>query len=150
MIQLRNAVPNDAREISSLILNLARSSIVDNYESASKTFWESISETAEKRYIEDSRYKYIVAVDNDKLLGCVAVRDKKHLVHLFVHREAQGKGLASKLWHEIKSQLELAGYKGGYTVNSSLEAVKIYKHFGFKPVGQVKQENGISFQPMVM
>ena len=154
MIQIRKAIPSDAPAISALIRDLVKHSIIDNYEEASKKFWESISEDSERKYIEDSSYKYLVAVDNDTLVGCIVMRDNKHLAHLFVAKESQGKGLASKLWHEVKSQVELEGYDGGhdggYTVNSSLEAIKIYEHFGFHMVGELKREDGIVFQPMEM
>ena len=58
---------------------------------------------------------YHVAEDAGRLVGVVAVRDNKHLYHLFVAEPHQGQGLARELWSVAKAACVAAGNSGEFT-----------------------------------
>ena len=76
------------------------------------------------------------------------MRGRSHLFHLFVDDSYQGRGLARQLWNEARRRVTQSGGLSEFTVNASLNAVIVYERFGFQSEGEVRQVNGISFQPM--
>jgi GNAT superfamily N-acetyltransferase len=111
-------------------------------------FYAAISEAAICGYIESPNFFYYIAHLNSSLVGVVAVRDNKHLYHLFVARAFQGKGFARKLWEFAKADALRSGHQTIFTVNSSLNAVPVYQQFGFAIIGAVVEAHGVAFQPM--
>lgn len=55
------------------------------------------------------------------------------------------KGLARKLWEQLKS----SSNSSFFTVNSSMFAVPVYTRLGFVPVGEKQSRNGVTVQPMI-
>ncbi|MEH6444374.1 MAG: GNAT family N-acetyltransferase [Oceanospirillaceae bacterium] len=100
-----------------------------------------------KSYI-DQGYQYHVAEVNNEIVGVVAVKDNSHLYHLFVDDLYQGKGFAKQLWQHAKSQCIKQGNNGTFTVNSALNAVQVYKKWGFIPYMDVRERGGIKDLPM--
>jgi GNAT superfamily N-acetyltransferase len=90
----------------------------------------------------------LIAEEQSQLAGVVALRDNSHLFHLFVAEPFQGRGLGGKLWHMVKTKALQSGNPGKFTVNSSLNATRVYERFGFIVNGPVVQANGVAFQPM--
>ena len=71
-----------------------------------------------------------------------------HLFHLFVAAAHQRIGIARALWEQARQLSLRAGPIAEFTVNSSLNAVPVYRSFGFVPAGAVTQVHGIAFLPM--
>ncbi len=94
------------------------------------------------------RYAYLVAELEGQIAGFVAMRDNKHLFHLFVAAAHQRIGIARALWEQARQVSLRAGPITEFTVNSSLNAVPVYLSFGFAPAGAIMQEHGIAFLPM--
>jgi GNAT superfamily N-acetyltransferase len=93
-------------------------------------------------------YRYLVAEAEGRLAGVAAMRDDRHLYHLFIAPAAQGLGLARRLWTMLLEAALQAGDPGEFTVNSSLAAVPVYERFGFRAAGPRTEANGIAFVPM--
>ncbi|MES2604393.1 MAG: GNAT family N-acetyltransferase, partial [Pseudomonadota bacterium] len=146
----RAANSADAAPISALIRSLANDSLVNADGTGAEVFWQSMSPTAIASYIANPRYRYVVAMSGSELAGVIAIRDSSHLTALFVAPHHQRQGLATRLWGMASNQARQTGNQGLYTVNSALGALAVYQRFGFVAVGDVKQENGIRFQPMVL
>jgi GNAT superfamily N-acetyltransferase len=111
-------------------------------------FFESIAEGAIERYITAENFVYYVAENEREIVGVVAVRDNKHLYHLFISPRYQRCGLGKQLWQYVRQRAIAAGNPGEFTVNSSLNAVPVYQAFGFVPTSSVVEAYGVSFLPM--
>lgn len=44
----------------------------------------------------------------------------------------------------------ILGNQSGFTVNSSMNAVPVYKSFGFEQTSEMRQVDGVSFVPMAL
>jgi predicted GNAT family N-acyltransferase len=78
----------------------------------------------------------------------VAMRDNRHLYHLFIAPRFQGQGLARTLWNTVRLAALASGNPGHFTVNASLTAVPVYERFGFVANGEKVETHGIAFLPM--
>lgn len=146
---LRPAIPADAPAIAALIQPLAQSFLVTPDDPAAAPFWESVSEAAERSYIECPRYRFTVAEQHGALAGFIALRDTWHVFHLFVAPARQRRGLATRLWQHARAQAESADDdRAAYTVNASLPAIGFYRRLGFQAAGDLRTAHGIRFQPM--
>ncbi|MEB5963884.1 GNAT family N-acetyltransferase [Comamonas testosteroni] len=148
MLQIQMANSADAGEISRLINRLSQPFYLNPDRSTAEKFLASIGTDAIGRYISSPEYLYLVAKDGTTTAGFVAMRGRSHLFHLFVDDSYQGRGLARQLWNEARRRVTQSGGLSEFTVNASLNAVIVYERFGFQSEGEVRQVNGISFQPM--
>jgi GNAT superfamily N-acetyltransferase len=147
-MQIRIATSADAAPISALIQNLSGPFFLSSDRAGAEPFLDSINEQAILNYVTSNNFSYLIAEDAGVLAGVVAIRDNKHLFHLFVASAYQGTGLGRRLWEVVRSAAIAKGNAGDFTVNSSLNAIAVYSKFGFSPTSEVRQMHGISFQPM--
>ncbi len=144
----RRGEPTDAEDIASLIASFQSELTDDPSGFGADKYLASVTPEAERQYLLSARYLYIVAIDEDQLVGFIAIRDGSHIFHLFVARTHQRNGLARQLWNLATSPEWSGAVPSRYTVNSSLNAVPVYQAFGFVPTGGITQVHGISFLPM--
>lgn len=109
-------------------------------------FIASITPEAISDYINDPSFYYVAAFQGEDLAGVAALRDGRHLFHLFVAPVFQRQGLARQLWATVMAKM--ATNPEGITVNSTLYAVPVYERFGFVATGPRVEMNGIAFVPM--
>ncbi len=147
-MRIRRGDPSDSKLVAELIASFQPMLTIDPGGAGAEEYLASVSESAERGYLESSRYLYLVLELNSNVVGFIAIRDKTHLFHLFVAAEHQGKGLAQALWREAREQLREGSESCKFTVNSSLNAVPVYASFGFVPAGGEVQAHGIAFLPM--
>lgn len=148
IMQIRIATSFDAAGISDLIRSLSDPFLSSPDGAGAERFFISINEQAIAIYVTASNFTYLVAEEDGVFAGIVAIRDNKHLFHLFVAPAYQGAGLARRLWEIVRNTAVINGNTGEFTVNASLNAVAVYARFGFVPTSEVVQMHGISFQPM--
>ncbi|MFZ6874605.1 GNAT family N-acetyltransferase [Undibacterium sp. Di27W] len=144
----RTATDGDAFAISALIADFTQDFFVHADGAGTEIFLESVSEKAEQVYIQDPRYHFILALEDEKLAGFIAMRDLSHLYHLFIATEFQGLGLARELWQRAQAFSTSSGHTGPFTVNSSVKAIPVYQRFGFVATGDLIEMHGIAFLPM--
>ncbi|WP_140914016.1 GNAT family N-acetyltransferase [Methylomonas koyamae] len=147
-VTMRRATVADAAPISRLIAALSRPFLLSADGVGAEVFLAAVGEAAIAGYIEDADFRYWLAEANGELAGVVAMRDHRHLYHLFVAEVFQNRGLARHLWQWVKTGALDAGNPGEFTVNASLNAVAVYRRFGFVELGAAVQANGVAFQPM--
>lgn len=147
-MQVRSATAADAKRISSLIRNLSGSLMHSPNGEGAELFLASVSEPAIGQCIAAENFLYLIAEVGSELAGVAALRDKRHLYHLFVAQAHQRKGIGRGLWLTVKAFALAAGNDGHFTVNSSLNAVLVYTRFGFAPSGAKVEKNGVTFLPM--
>jgi GNAT superfamily N-acetyltransferase len=148
MLNIRAGSPSDAEAVAGLIASFQSELTDDPSGAGGESFLASVSLQAERDYLASERYRYLLAYSDSQFAGFVAIRDGSHLFHLFVERSQQGQGVARRLWERALQELCAPGTDGGFTVNSSLSAVAVYKAFGFVPAGPIQREHGISCLPM--
>jgi GNAT superfamily N-acetyltransferase len=145
-MNIRPANASDAGAIAALVREF-ESVLVEDPDAAAP-FWESMSEHAHAQNLASERFRYKVAESGGELLGFIAMRDGFHLFNLFVRRSRQRQGIARALWHSALRDVPRAPAGRGITVNASLDAVPVYRAFGFREVGAVVRTQGIAFVPM--
>lgn len=147
-LEIRNARVEDAPNISALIFKVAPFFASAPGAPVAPWFAGTITPAAIAGYIGDSRFNYLVALVKGVLAGVVAVREARHVHHLFVAPEFHRKGLAAKLWERAKVDALALGNKEGFSVRSSEFAVPVYERFGFRVIGARAEKDGIVFVPM--
>ena len=145
-MNIRHATAADADAISTLIAKVAHHFMLDPSGRGAERFLEGIKPQAILGYIAGPNYHYLVAVSDTEVVGAVALRDGRHLFHLFVAPDWQRQGIARALWSAATKGL--APDLEAFTVNSSPNAVAVYEKFGFTPTGPRTEMNGIAFVPM--
>jgi GNAT superfamily N-acetyltransferase len=147
-MRIREAKVNDIPAISDLIRPLVKKYIACEFSAeGAHNLLLSIDPDAIRGYFEVG-YQYHVAEENGVLAGVVAVRDNRHLYHLFVADAFSRQGLARRLWQVAHDACRDAGNVGEYTVNSSNFAVEMYRKFGFVETGPPETRNGVRYVPM--
>ncbi|MEX6501284.1 GNAT family N-acetyltransferase [Pseudomonas zhanjiangensis] len=147
-VQIRRALPGDAEAISALILELAHYFTCQPDGEGAERFLEGLGPQAIRAYIGDPGLHYLVATEARRLLGVAAMRDGRHLFHLFVAPAGHRQGIARQLWDMLSQAAIAAGNRQGFTVNSTPYAVPVYERFGFQACGPRVEKNGIAYVPM--
>ncbi|HRO28172.1 MAG TPA: GNAT family N-acetyltransferase [Luteimonas sp.] len=90
-------------------------------------------------------YRYLVAEQDNRIVGVAAMRLPDHLYHLFVDDTVHRLGVARRLWQAL---LE-AEPRDRVTVNAARNAIEAYLHLGFTRDGPERISDGIPSTPMV-
>ena len=145
---IREAIQNDASQISLLISTLAEKYILPSCSNeGGKLLLASMTSDSIKQYINDG-YQYHVVEDDSSVIGVVGIKNNCHLYHLFVSDSHQGRGLSKRLWVHAKNVCLQNGNEGVFTVNSALNAKSVYLKLGFTPTGEIREKSGIKDIPM--
>lgn len=147
-MHIQPATPHDASAISALIHSVAHHFTLRPDGQGAEEFLLTIGTDAIQRCIEDPRFRYLAGFVGGQLAGVVAVRDHRHLYHLFVSPAFQRQGLARALWRTARAHAMQHGNPGQFTVNSTPYAAPVYTSFGFRPTGPAVQTKGIAYIPM--
>jgi GNAT superfamily N-acetyltransferase len=143
---IRQAILEDAEQISRLIVSLAHCFTLAPDGEGAERFLASITPGSIRSYISDPQFYYLVALDGSTLAGAAALRESRHVFHLFVSPAFQRQRLGRQLWRAL--QQGGASASEAITVNSALNAVPVYERFGFAATGPKVEMNGIAFVPM--
>lgn len=147
-MHIRPATPADAGAISALIRAVSHFFTVRPDGEGAEEFFAEITPEAMADRLASPDYRYRVAEEDGALAGVVAIRENRHLYHLFVVPSEHRRGLARQLWTTAMNEALDAGNPGEFTVNSSLYAVPVYQRFGFRATGPRMETKGIAFVPM--
>lgn len=145
---IRGATENDSEAIALLIQRVSHYFLSDPTGVGAEGFLASLSQTAISGCISNPTFCYIVGFFGKELAGVAALRDNKHLYHLFVCPTHHRRSVATQLWQHLKRHAIASGNTTGFTVNSSIFAVPVYAHWGFIPTTAPQSKSGISFQAM--
>jgi GNAT superfamily N-acetyltransferase len=110
-----------------------------------ESYFDTITPEAIADRIAAPGFVYIVAENHSGICGVAALKDARHLYHLFVKEELHRQGLARALWERLMS----TSISSFFTVNSSLFAVPVYLRLGFVRAGEQQTRKGVTVQPMV-
>lgn len=148
-ILIRKAEGKDSAQISHLITQHLDTILTDPKRSSTQTFLKSVEPEAILENLKSEHFFYLIATFQEDIVATIGMRNGNHLFHLFVAKQAQGHGLASKLWQVAKKLCQEQGHDF-VTVNATPNAEMVYLHFGFKPTGPLTVKNGVAFIPMAL
>lgn len=143
-MSIRLASYNDVDAIKALVTSLSRFYLKEQESTLPTWFLESLSTAAFLKRMDDSANLNWVFECEGRVLAYLALKDGRHLYHLFVAETHQGQGIARMLWEHALSQCTSASI----TVRSSLFAVPVYKKLGFIENGPKGEKDGIEFQAL--
>lgn len=81
---------------------------------------------------------------NDALVGVGAIKEKKHILLLYVLKEKQGFGIGKKLLEFLEEKCT----SDIITLNASDMAISFYEKFGYVKIGERRVEENLIFTPM--
>ena len=144
----RQARPDDAQAISTLVRALATPFFEFEDQRGEEGFLDSISCSSERTYLSLPGYWYWMAEHNNALAGFIGIRDNTHIFHLFVSPDSQSKGLGSTLLGYALDHIRDNGNHTQLTVNAAITARGFYSRHGFLPTAEVQITNGVRYLPM--
>ncbi len=97
---------------------------------------------------EGPKHRTLVAIDGDRAVGVVELREGRHISLMFVDPLYQGRGLGRQLLHRVLSARQETQV-AEITVNASPNAVSTYRRMGFRPAEPQRERDGILYVPMV-
>ena len=150
-MKIRPSNSADSQALSRLLSVLAEKYIAGMFnDEGRKNMLSSMTPESIEGFF-DAGFRYHVGEVDGEIVGVVGTRDDRHLFHLFVDDRFQGRRYASQLWLVAKAAcLESGNNPGYFTVNSSLNAQHVYKHWGFAATGGIRTVDGVKDLPMKM
>ena len=147
-MQIREITDNDIPAVAALMRALSEEFIVNEGSAAAASNFVRENDEAGLRGFINAGIVYHVAERDGKLLGFIAVRERKHLFHMFVDKQHHRQGIASALWAVARQAAIDAGNPGLFTVNSSNYALPVYRAMGFVQTAPMQFTNGLYYNPM--
>jgi len=113
-----------------------------------KNFENFITDPTLHRMFIMGAYQMFVALEDQKLVGMITLRNNAHISLLFVdekyHRQGIGRALMQYLFNYLLTEVQV----GRVTVNSSPYGVGFYHKLGFKDLRPQEKKDGIIYTPM--
>ena len=148
-MNIKFASSTDSETLSDVVLEASQSVRSSDFTDEG---WELLKTTntiqAFQKRFEVKNYFCLICELDQEIVGYLAMIDYEKIDHMFVLPEYRKKGICKKLWSKAKGFCEESGYGHYYWVRSSSYAEPVYESFGFRPTGERKSLNGISFQFM--
>ena len=113
------------------------------------SFLDFISDTTLNRMFIMGNYRLFVAVENEKIVGLISLREVNHISLLFVDEKYHKRGIGRSLLNYAVRYLYENQGKIFCTVNAAPYAVGFYERIGFHAVKPEESKDGIRYTPMV-
>lgn len=148
-MDIRLATETDATAISALLVSLTREHLPANCTADGLERLLATMTPAAIRERMAGDYVHWIAVHEESVVGVCALREKKHLYHLFVanafQRQSVGRRLVDVAIAHCRSHSPPTDV---LTVNASSFGIPAYQRMGFVPDGEPQDSQGIRYQPM--
>ena len=113
-----------------------------------KHFEDFITDTTLHRMFIMGAYQMFVALDRNKIVGMITLRNSTHISLLFVDEKYHRRGIGRALIEYLTNYL-LTGVGVSYvTVNASPYGVAFYHKLGFQDLRPEEEKDGIIYTPM--
>jgi len=144
--EIRRARETDVPDIAELIYSTSVACCFSPRQPCPDWYRDSIQPGQIARLLKAEQMTWLVAIQEQRLAGVLAVSDRSHVKYFFVHPACQKLGIGKQLWHCAADSGELGN---SLTVRSSLFAVPVYERLGFVAVEPPKTFNGMAYRTMV-
>lgn len=149
-MHIRRASVADIDEIGKLYRDTITTVNAKDYSKEQINAWASTYNNTDGwiRRIEEQHF-YVAAIE-DTIIGFASLDNNGYLDLLYVHKDYQGRGIATKLTDKLEKvarEMELPEV----TVQSSITSKPFFEVRGYKPTGEKhKTVNGIAFNNTIM
>jgi GNAT superfamily N-acetyltransferase len=113
-----------------------------------ENFYKFVNDDMLRKMFVAGHYQLFIAMDSDRYVGMLSLREKKHISLLFVDEKYHNHGVASALLTFVCRYAVLEEGIDRLTVNASPYAVEFYHKKGFKDLQGETVADGIRFTPM--
>jgi GNAT superfamily N-acetyltransferase len=135
-----------ARELSALVLAAAEELRGVDFDAEGwARFVASNMPSDFERKLNSPEFLCYCALEQQKILGFIAMKDSEKIDQLFVLPQARRRGLAQHLWSRARLEAETLNTQGHFWVRSSSVAQPVYAGFGFSTEGEAQVFMGIRF-----
>lgn len=147
--EIRMAYQDDWEEAMALAWKTFLQYEADDYEPEGvRSFQDFITDNTLHRMFIMGAYQMLVALQEDKLIGMITVRDNSHVSLLFVDEKYHRRGIGRELMNRLCEYLEGELGVKRVTVNASPFGVGFYHKLGFKDLQAEQTSEGIRYTPM--
>lgn len=112
------------------------------------SFRDFISDQWLKKMFLKGEYQMFVALEGEKIIGFITVRNKCHISLLFVDKEYHRMGIGSTLIQKVREYLITEVGVDYMTVDSAPYAVEFYHKLGFWDLAPRQEKQGIIYTSM--
>lgn len=149
-MMIRKYKTTDCEEIAQLFYETVHSVNARDYSSEQRNAWVTGSVDMQVWNHSFLKHYTMVAVDDERIVGFGDIDRTGYLDHLFIHKDYQGKGVASVLCNE----LEMYALKNGASVlstHTSITAKPFFQRRGYEVMKEQQVErNGVKLTNFVM
>ena len=143
---IRKYESTDCKEMAELFFNTVHSVNVKDYTKEQLDAWASGQVDLEKWDQSFQEHFSIVAVENNIIVGFGDIDKTGYLDRLYVHKNYQGKGIATAICDQLESNV-----KENIITHASITAKPFFEKRGYKVVKEQKVErNGIFLKNYIM
>lgn len=93
-------------------------------------------------------YEVFLAVEDDKILGMISVRNVNHISLMFVEKEYVGLGIGRKMMFYVADYIRNEVGGSSITVDAAPYALGFYRKMGFYMTDSQRCDSGITYTPM--
>ncbi|MBQ4879612.1 GNAT family N-acetyltransferase [Pseudoalteromonas luteoviolacea] len=145
-MQIRALKNGDLQSISKLVADVSNMDILPHFcRQGQDEFISRVIPDLEAT-MNPALFKSIVATELGQIIGFGAIREKNYITHVFVSKNAQGKGVGKAL---VSNLVSFADGKQ-MSLRASINARSFYEGLGFSATEPEGRFNGIRFIPMSM
>ena len=109
-IEIRQATIEDVPEITTLFRDTVREVNSKDYSDNQIQTWSAGANDTEKWEERVNRFYFLIAETNDTIVGFAYLKNGNYFDGLFVHKDYQRQGIASKLLRIIESKVMMDGF----------------------------------------
>lgn len=143
---IRKYESSDCKEMAELFFNTVHSVNVKDYTKEQLDAWAPGQVDLEKWDQSFQEHFSIVAVENDIIVGFGDIDKTGYLDRLYVHKNYQGKGIATAICDQLESKV-----KENIITHASITAKPFFEKRGYKVVKEQQVErNGIFLKNYIM
>ncbi len=149
-IEIRKYQTADCKEITQLFYDTVHSVNIKDYSQEQVDAWATGTVNIEKWNESLMKNYSIVAVADGIIAGFGDIDRRGYLDHLFVHKDYQGKGIATAICNELEDFVIGSGIQIVYT-HASITAKQFFIKRGYKVIKEQQVERrGIKLTNFVM
>jgi GNAT superfamily N-acetyltransferase len=143
-LQIIETTLEDLHSVIELVANVSQADILPHFDEEGRETFSSKILPDVKTTFDKACFDTLKVIENGKLIGFGAIRDRDYITHLFIENSYQGTGLGKSLLVQL---IKLSDNEE-VRLRASVNAVNFYESQGFKATDKETQVNGIRFLPM--
>lgn len=144
---IRNYKPTDCKELTDLFYHTVHTVNAKDYTKEQLAAWATGQIDLETWNQSLLAHHSLVAIDKEAILGFGDIHCNGYLDRLYVHRDYQGKGIATALCNKLEQAADVSKI----TTHASITAKPFFKNRGYQVIREQQVvRNGISLTNYLM